>query len=358
MRDLFAEAKSLDLVEFLATYLGNPKEGGRSPRFSVCPNCGESSNKSVKLEVKNTAAGSHCTCYRCGFHGSIIDAAMKIWGINDPLEAAKMLLGENTPNAVVLPKRSVSHAKEQTCNHEVLTIALKKLRQVTAGQNIHDRRWRKAVDYLTGERCLPESVVQEAMNRMLLGFMPDNPSEAAQFLVDNIGQDLLMASGLWKEGKKIPGISFRPIVEFFPALTSAEFRIVGKAKEDEKKGLRYGVSGYPWFWKGINPKGTMIVEGFIDMLSGVALNYQGHILALPGVNNWHPDMLEAFQKKNPEVSVYHITTDNDADSALNPGKMWAFKLKEIIEHNLRKRAEITLPEAGDLNDALRRRMKT
>lgn len=356
MRDYFAEAKSLDLVEFLTAYLGKPKVATGSARFSCCPSCGESSSKSVKLEVKNAGNTQHYNCYRCGAHGSIVDAAMQIWGVNEPLEAAKMLLGENTPQAVSIPRRTAAPADDRR-NQEALTTAIKRLRQVTAGQNLHDHRWRNAAKYLLEERCLPESVVQEAMDRMLLAFMPDNTSEAAQFLSDHLGQDLLMASGLWKAGKKIPGIAFRPIVAFLPGLTSAEFRIARKPRDGENKGMRYGVSGYPWFWRGNNPRGTMIVEGFIDMLSGVAMGYQGHIMALPGVNNWHPDMLEAFQKKNPEVTVYHITTDNDSDSELNPGRTWAFKLKEIIEKNLRKKAEITLPESGDLNDALRRRTK-
>ncbi|MEB8487441.1 MULTISPECIES: toprim domain-containing protein [Acidithiobacillus] len=357
-RDLFAEAKVLDLVAFLENYLGNGKKEGKSYRFTACPQCGQSSAKSEKLSVTAGNSGTqHYRCYRCGAAGTIIDAAMAIWGVHEPLEAAKILLGENAPRAVVI-KRSDSKPAEPANDPQAMTAAITRIRQVTANQNIDDPRWRKAVAYLVEERCIPKAVVQEAMKRLILGFIPDDVSNAAQFLERSVGREILEASGLWKPGKKIPGISFRPIVSFFPKLTSAEFRIARSPVEGEKKAMRYGVGSYPWFWRGSNPAATMLVEGAIDIMSAVALGYEGNILGLPGANSWQPEMLEAYQMKNPQTQVYHICTDNDVNQKDNPGRMWAIKLKGIIEKNLRKRADITLPESGDLNDALRRRNKT
>jgi len=349
-RDLFAEAKAMDLVEFFEQYLGKGHKEPGSVRFSACPSCGQSSKNSVKLSVKN----NHFKCYRCGASGSIIDAAMLIWGIHQPLEAAKALLGELTPKATPIPRSTASAPPISPDlgehRHRVFTA----IRQATAGQRPDDPRWRKAYSYLVDTRALSESTVAEAMRRLILGFLPDDPGNAAKFLEATCGRQLLEAAEIWRAGSKIPGISFFPIMSFFPKLYSVEFRLARKPKDaTEKKTLRFGNTAYPWFWRGQDPRATMCVEGIIDLLSAVDLGYTGNILGLPGVNNWNEDMFDAYLRNNKETEIVHIAFDND-ESELNPGVLWAKKLQEMLTRK-RLRVELTIPKQGDLNDALRRR---
>ncbi|MBU2735922.1 toprim domain-containing protein [Acidithiobacillus caldus ATCC 51756] len=346
-KDLFAEAKALDLVEFLERYLGKPRKEARSTRFTACPSCGQSSKNSVKLAVRD----QWFTCYRCGASGSIIDAAMMIWGIADPLEAAKTLLGEHTPRAVTIPRSSAATDVQSSdlaeYRHQVFTA----IRQRTAGQRPDDPRWRKAFRYLVDTRCLSESTVAEAMRRLIIGLLPDDPGNAAKTLETICGRPLLEAAGFWRG--KIPGISYYPILSFFPKLYSVEFRLARPPREEsERKTLRYGHTAYPWFWRGKDPRATMCVEGIIDLLSAVDLGYTGNILGLPGVNNWNEDMFDAYLKSNP-TEVVHIAFDNDQTKD-NPGLLWAGKLQKLLEKK-RVQVQLTIPAVGDLNDALRRR---
>lgn len=346
-KDLFAEAKALDLVEFLEPYLGKPRKEAGSTRFASCPSCGQSSKSSVKLAVKD----QRFKCFRCGASGSIIDAAMMIWGMQDPLEAAKTILGENTPRAVTIPRSAATvdapSPELAEYRHQVFTA----IRQRTAGQRIDDPRWRKSVSYLVDTRCLSEATVAEAMRRLIIGFLPDDPGNAAKTLETICGRSLLEAADLWRG--KIPGVSFYPIMSFFPKLYSVEFRLARPTRnETEKKTLRYGHTAYPWFWRGEDPRATMCVEGIVDLLSAVDLGYTGNILGLPGVNNWQEDMFDAYLKSNP-TQVVHIAFDNDQTKD-NPGVLWAGKLRNLLEKK-RVQVQLTIPAVGDLNDALRRR---
>ena len=347
--DVFEVAKQRSLTGFLEQQFGyTAKRVSGEARFKTCPDCGESpDHTSVKLRVKNDATFN---CFRCGAHGSIIDAAMMLWKV-DNLEAAKMLAGDRVGESVVkrTPKteqETQAEVERRDALHEVY------LKLIGPSSSRTDAKIEK---YLCIDRSLPFSLVREAQKRKMLGFLPSNPNEAFTMLVDTVGEPLLRKADLWKTDKKMPGIVFRPIIFFFPGLKSAEFRIIGEPTGENLKSRRYGTTDYPWFWKGSDGRGAMLTEGFIDMLSSVALGYTGHILGMPGCNNWKPEWLLKFHE-NMGINGFDLAFDNDSKDPDNPGQKWSENAGKVLTENNIAYRHLKLPD-GDLNVLLKRKAK-
>ncbi len=348
--DLFERAKALSLIDFLDRELGiKPKQRGRFARYSVCPNseCRAVENRhSERLMVIDD---HYFRCWRCGTHGSIIDAAMLVWACDTPKQAALALLGEAEyvfrPRALPDPLAIEREAEQR----RALLAALQRIR--TASDRCSNERG--CLAYLCNERKLPESIVREAQRRRLLGFLPCSWERASALLREQVGDELLEQAGLWDRTKYgSPWIARRPLVFFFPGMTAAEFRLARAPREDEKKSLQRGSSAYPWFWKGRDPAQAIVVEGFIDLLSTAALGYSGHILGLAGCSHWDPAWFPKLQQTG--VKRLHIGLDNDLDAKDNPGQTWAGILADYV-------SEIGLepipasPARGDMNELLKAR---
>ena len=334
--------KEVDLASFVRQQVGgvDPKKIGASYRWATCPipSCGSGSKDSRRFSVKGDCA----RCFVCGFQGGVVDLAAEIWGC-DALEAAKRLLMADRPPVKVVSLATESDVPEEEQHealHQVLTILRKHICVPRPA----------GLTYLAGMRGLPHEVIEEALKRGIVGMLPCNPVEATKFLVDRVGKELLEKSGLWKPGKRMPGIAYKPLVFFMPDLRSAEFRMLKEPKPDESKSIRYGPLLYPWFWKGKTP-GIMVVEGVIDMLSAVALGYRGSVVAVPGCNNWRAEWFEKLAMKGM-ANVVHICLDNDTENPKNPGQTWAKKMAEALQV-LGIRHRIDAPKEGDVNDALR-----
>lgn len=315
-------------------------------RYHVCPvpSCGTSKHESHKVRVRD----GQWRCHKCGSSGSVIDAAAHAWGMSQ-MEAAKRLAGDrDRPMPAVVrqsaPEESdVERDARYQALQEVFTIL-----QVAVQENKDDQA---CLAYLIGDRKIPEEVIRSAQARGILGFLPSEPVQAVRFLVKHVGKELLVKAGLWKEGAKMPGIVYRPIISFMPGGASAEFRLARKPRDQkENKALRYGPMIYPWYWRG-ETLSVMVVEGVIDMMSAVALGYKGHIIAVPGCNNWKS---EWFQKLHARLGAkrYYIALDND-ESPDNPGQTWARKMAEVMQQFGLPHVIKDLPPGRDINDLLR-----
>lgn len=340
------------LADFLESNLGiQGKYRGNYVTFSACPSCGQSKDpKSTRISVRQDT----WKCFSCDDRGDVIRAAEKLWGMTF-LEAAKELGGESTIVRSHTPRpidRSAETAKAKA-NADLMRAVFKKLH--AACQPYRDQE--DVLRYLVDERRLPLPIVRQAQQRGMVGFLPTDPSMAKKVLVDAVGEQLLHQSGLWKPDKKLPGVAYRPLVFFLPGGSSAEFRLIGKIQEGWNKSIRYGPLEYPYWWLGTAHQ-ALIVEGLIDVLSAVALGFNGHILGLPGCSSVRSDWFEAASKRY-QIRRWIIGTDNDLgkENGKNPGQEWALNISELLTE-LDLPNYIHPPKAGDINDELRARYAT
>jgi hypothetical protein len=359
---VFDEIRGLSLSDFLEKQLNvKPLRSGKTLRFSSCPACGEGSVKSVRLKVH--ADDRHCKCYRCPFSGDILDCAEELWRVSKK-ECIDMLLGK-TPSATpqIKPRQVKSDseiAAENAAQNAALKEALVKI-QALSEQYANEQ---ECLDYLMIERNIPEYVIREMQRRKMLGFLPTDPKKARAALILAVGENLLKASGLWNPDKKASAIFFRPIVFFLPGLTSAEFRIIGPESDTYTKSLRYGESKLPYVYRNGPAKKAMIVEGFIDMMSAISLGYMGHVVCIPGCNNWNIKQF-LYLAAYLGIEKWLIALDNDNEELddpnvqngtfKNPGQSWANILREAFTENNLRFSQYSPPPEMDINDILKSR---
>ena len=344
----FAKAKELSLSAFAEAELGvTAKKMGGWLRYNTCFACGEGGKDSVRLAIKTD--DRTWKCHRCGDHGSIIDAGMFLWGC-DNVEAVRKLLGVSErgprPVAAVVDRSAEEAAAKRRAS--LMRLAFSKLQE--AAQDFKDQP--DCLRYLTQARRIPLEIVRTAQERGMVGFMPSNHRRAKAVMVEALGEDLLRETGLWKPGKELPGIAYRPLVFFLPGMTCAEFRVIVDVPKEWSKSIAHGPKEYPYWWMGTDNQ-CLMAEGLIDVMSAVALGFRGHVMGLPGCNNIREDWLtKAAARYN--IERYVIGLDNDVDDPLNPGQTWAKKISAMCTAaNLP--SVIKAPERGDLNDILRAR---
>ena len=190
----------------------------------------------------------------------------------------------------------------------------------------------------------------------MLGFLPSDPTVCKASLQREVGEDVLYSSGLRNPDKKSPGIAFKPLVFFLPGGSSAEFRVVKPVQEGQNKLVRYGALQYPWFWIGSTSE-CLVVEGPIDMLSAVAMGWNGFIMALPGIGNYGRTQwyLNAAAKYGIRRWVIGFDNDSKADGS-NPGQEHAVKLAALFDELSFCRRTFVPPLGMDLNDILKKRV--
>lgn len=344
----FDAIKELSVRDFLESELGvTGVKVGSGLRFNSCPNCGDSGAGSYKLTVKKD--DRTWRCFSCGEGGSILDAVMFSRGCS-LVEAGDALSG-NKSHLKRVDRPKLDRAKEDA-EIAVKTAKMRKafslIQQVCA--DFKDEPG--PLNYLVETRKIPLHLVREAQKRGMVGFMPANANYAREVLLDAVGEDLLRETELWKPDKKLPGISYRPLVFFLPNLSSAEFRHIGEIQEGWTKSIRYGVLEYPYWWSGTEPQ-CMIVEGAIDMLSAVALGFNGHVMGLTGCNTFKEAWFPAAATRHG-LRRYVIALDNDVNNIRNPGQAWANNIKEMLD-TMEIPSFIKTPECGDINDILKAR---
>jgi hypothetical protein len=262
-----------------------------SMRYSACPNCGPSSDASVKCSVRD----QKWHCFACEEKGDVIDAASKFFGM-PPAEAAKHLVNDPTPVALrrapVAPEPRV--VRDQESINEVIALLLK-------AQKMPD----EACEEYLASRGIPKGLVVSAVFRKLVITLPGNPNDALRYLLDVVGQELLVKSGMWKEGSKTPAIVYRPLAFVNSDRRGIEFRLIGESSVAMAKTIRYGEPS-PWIWKGNGY--AMVVEGGIDMLSALVMGTERTIYGVPGAKNWKDSDAWVIGLRGKNVLV---ATDND-----------------------------------------------
>lgn len=305
------------------------KKVSGSMRYSACPNCGPSSDASVKCSVRD----QKWHCFACEERGDVIDAASKFFGL-PPAEAAKHLVNIPMPATVhrapSAPEPRV--VRDQDAINEVIALLLK-------AQKMPDE---SCVEYLAS-RGIPKGLVVSAVFRKLVITLPGDPNDALRYLLDVVGQELLVKSGIWKEGSKTPAIVYRPLAFVNSDRRGIEFRLIAPSSVAMAKTIRYGEPA-PWIWKG--NEHAMIVEGGIDMLSALVMGTERTIYGVPGAKNWKESDAWVIGLRGKNVLV---ATDND-----DAGNMGAKDLVEALKDHNTTLARHKLPTGcSDLNAQLK-----
>ncbi len=338
---LFKQAKeAVSVASFFEEVLGaTPRHFTGSLRYNVCPECGSSEKHSGKVIVNGTG----WRCHGCDERGDVVRAAHLYWGI-PMVDAARQLLGEC---ATYRRTESEMVAKAPVIrDSEALKTVIKKLKEAPKVPN------GDAYKYLSLTRGIPDAVIQEAMARELFVFLPDHPAHATRWLEKHVGKDLMIKAGLWKVGKNAPSMAYHPIVSFRGGDMAIEIRIAREATKDDLKVSSHG-SQSAWVWKGEEGKGILVVEGFIDFLSAVALGTKRTIMGLAGCKNYD---IEWFGEPGPRDVLLALDADGPGQKATDGHTT---KSGEYIP-GLKKRLEDrgfrvfvhALPEGWDLNDEL------
>lgn len=307
------------------------KKVSNGVRYSACPNCGPSSDASVKCSVRD----NKWHCFACEDRGDVIDAASKFFGVS-AAQAAMQLVNEAAPMPV---KRSAPIPVPRVeRDQEAINLVIEKLLKA---QKMPDEA---SVVYLAS-RGIPKGLVVSAVFRKLVVTLPGDPNDALRYLLDVVGRDLLVKSGIWKEGSKAPAIVYRPLAFVNSDRRGIEFQLIGASSVAMAKAIRYGEPA-PWIWRG--NEHAMIVEGGIDMLSALVMGTERTIYGVPGAKNWSEDdaWLVGLRGKN-----VLLATDND--DAGNRGANDMANALKGFQTTLKRHV---LPEGWDLNDQLKQQL--
>lgn len=330
----FSDVRSKITIQFfMESILGaTPKSGNGYTRYNVCPNCGPSSDLSVKVHIKD--GDDRWKCFACMKRGDVIEAAAYNWRMS-LTDAAIELAGADAEiieqARPALPKKKKAPERNYALIAEMVKVMNKHFCQVSD----------PVLAYLKG-RGIPDHVCYEACDRGLMGTLHPNPEKAKGELLDLFGKDKLVESGFWKEGSKSPAMCFRPLLFFSKDLDAVEVRVAGKSRPEDVKSIRYGVVK-PWVWLG-DPNRILMTEGCIDMLTAVTRGTKRSIIALPGANNWQPDWFSKF----PGRDVMDALDDDDT------GQYASANIKKHLEElGISKWSKYALKEnCKDLNEEL------
>lgn len=264
-----------------------PSENGLVATY--CPSCGPSQNGEPKLLIKiNQTLGKEqweCSC--CNKRGDAVDMLVSLRGISvsESIKEIRKVFGAN-----ISFNRSVD-TDVQAALEQVISILLEKAPTYE----------RDCINYLSRGRCLPPSILQRASIRGLFRFLPGGKDWKVnmKWLEENVGEELLRHSGLWREGAKVPGIAYRPLLSFFPKGKSLEMRSL-TPKPGMPETLRYGLGVSPYWWpSNVNATSKTSTEvwvsnGYIEMLTIGILFPHVNVVGLTS-SSWKPDWIGSLK---------------------------------------------------------------
>lgn len=319
---LFKQAKSIDPDMIMDFFQGGIKPVRVSGwlRYSSCVKCGPSSKNSVKFSYKD----GFFSCFSCGEKGDIINAAQHYYNCSEKEAAQKLVeeFGSGFAEAKPRPTRKELDDEDKE-KHDAFARILNGIQGIDLGQFPTP-----IIRYLTVNRAIPYDIIRKAHSKGIIIGLPTEPFKLQHLLETRFSRSDLAKSHLWKEGAKMAGVVYRPLLFPLPGGTSAEFRTISEPKAGSPKAIRYGKTTQPWFWQGEDEAAsTYIVEGVLDMLSLPALGAKGNIIGLPGVNSWVNKDQEWFSSLIGKKVIVCFDNDPEHQGLIpNPGQHWAEKL--------------------------------
>ena len=284
-------AKGADLVA-LAERMGfKLLQQGRSWIGTQCPVCGESQDGSTRLSITMSGSGIYrWKCFACGDRvgGTAIDFVVAAAGCSANQAVNRLL--EGTLSDVPCIAAATRSKHDVDVEHDRLAEVL----HIIEKRSFDDV---PAVKEYLARLKIGGSVVTAAVEQGRLRMLPSGPDDATRWLLSNVGEGLLRASGLLREGRSKPAIAYRPLVFLLPEMTGAEFHACHEVDENEVKCISYGRLQWPWAIKGKHTDHFLIVDGAIDALSAATLGESGGIMGLPGNYAWQECWFSKTRKR-------------------------------------------------------------
>ena len=299
--------KAVSIESFFDNYLAGPGSG-----------------QGGKVSIKNGIF----TCFKCGAHGDVIEAASLLFDI-DKNRASLQLMGMEHLSS--LPLRPVPEAKPR--NQDAVEHVIKALLNYDAplSESISQYLLGRGISLVTQER---------ARKSGLLRSLPGEDGGANfRFLKTLVSSDDLEAAGMLSGERRFAPASYRPLICISQNCKAAEFRLSRVAKPDEAKVLRYGQKSPFWFPQSSTE--LLLVEGAIDLLSALELGARSSIMGLPGVTNWDLEWFEPWYD-------HTVTLALDTDSA-------GLEQSSVLNFELTGKGctvNTYVPEGKDLNEEL------
>ena len=352
---------------------------GKTHGSSCCPHCGEGSKHSNKLNVFIGHDGvEHYKCMACGKHGDVIDFVMAADGRSqkDAIDLLARKAGWSSPSpaggstprpapkrerAAEAPRTAVQAAPAATGAGDQAKSdpASEALEEAVALIRAHCTD-RMTLKYLTG-RGLSVATVESAVAAGAIRALPGDPTRAREMLLDVIGKDRLVASGLMRQDASWPAAAFMPLVGLPPGQGAVQFRrILPTRREGDPRYVIYGSVRWPFALPGPargqaeRPRVIAIVEGLIDALSYSECPEAAMvdtILGIPGSSAWKPSWIAAIEKRlGPDGTLVLALDDNNAGDTCSQAILEFARQSHATMNVVRVR-----PPTQDWNRTLQRR---
>ena len=214
--------KDIDLVSALTNEGYTLRKSGKSWSGSVCPSCGPSENYSNKLSVFVADDDrQRWSCFACRARGDFADflAASRKLSMKQALDTAREMyrLGGVT-DIPANPKAARPAVFDPSKQQVAKKSGLKTAAQVESTGEIwnlllnHGHTSTKEVLPYFNSRGISKVTLERVVSKGMMRFMPIQSFAAFRFLLDKVGQPLLVHAGLWREEAKWPAAAFRHIV--------------------------------------------------------------------------------------------------------------------------------------------------
>ena len=306
------------------------RKQGRTYGSMRCPHCGEGSKFSNKLNVFVGHDGAQrYKCMACGRHGDVIDFVMAVDGCSQK-EAIDRLAGKAGWSAAPAPARPPARPVAASPAPSVPDMpAPAEEASAALGEAIGLIRThcvdRSTLKYLSN-RGLSPATIESALAAGTVRALPEDPARAREMLIDVVGPERLIASGLMRRGAAWPAAAFMPLIGLPSGQGAIQFRRIAPARrESDPRYVIYGCVRWPFALPGPaggrtdGPRVIAIVEGLIDALSYgecPEASMVDTILGIPGASAWKTSWISAIEKRlGQDGTLILAQDDNDAGDA-------------------------------------------
>lgn len=288
-RSLFLQARGVPLESLMAWARRSVRRFPSGLRMEGCfdPSCQRGDR------LRTSLRRGFFRCWECGAAGDVVKAASLLWGMSQA-DAARRLLAQAAQLAVAA---TVSDAAHHARVLSAQAVALREVCDAVFRTGWLDARGREALL----ERCIPPSVIDEAVRCEQLVCLPADPRTAHAAIEKLVGHAALEQAGLCSAAGGHPAVAYRPLwlrhgAESFEARAlPSDDGCSSDARPTQARGtqvLRYGMTRQPFQLKAARGATasavgvTHVAKSPLDAMSLRALGIEGRVMGLPGVASW------------------------------------------------------------------------
>lgn len=280
MSDLFGKARQAYLPDLA---IGNVSIISDTKAISdICPSCND---HELSLFTRNKLWRYECT--GCGAKGDTIDYMVIASG--SPLRQAALKIIEMQPNLAGIETAAPKLDRES--QRAALLEVGRKLFYLGHTSV-------KEVIIWVGKFGIKENQIISMALDGRLKMLPADMVEAMARLNSWVGKELLVKSGLWKDGRRCPAIAFRQVVMFSKDRRAIEFLSI----EEGAPILMYGELTSPFILSSSDfIEDVMLVNGGVEGLKAIGAGFKGNLWSAPN-GNWPGQWFWDYAKEHPAAT--------------------------------------------------------